>query len=331
MPEDPTPASGVIDQLIAGVEPAVVATTGPRYLGSSSVAPSPPPPPPNCSSRPGTSRPTTICRRPRPPSSRRSPALGSRICSAFPPASPPASSPGPRGPTRSAWPPPATRCSPVLAGTSSKTAYSRAACPGGRHRRTTRHHRPHAPPPGLRRRCPRTGRHRRQWRHRGRGAGRRAGAGAARSHHRVSPSRQREHRRLRRPGCRRPGSARARGLGACRRGLRAVGGGQSHHSPSGRGPRSRRLVGHRRTQMAQRSVRLGVRILRRSRCARGRHGLHGRLPGRRGARRSSVSWGLCPRVVTPGPGRGDLGRHSSARTHRDRRTRGPMLHAGPPG
>jgi glutamate/tyrosine decarboxylase-like PLP-dependent enzyme len=33
VPEDPTPASGVIDQLIAGVEPAVVATTGPRYFG----------------------------------------------------------------------------------------------------------------------------------------------------------------------------------------------------------------------------------------------------------------------------------------------------------
>jgi glutamate/tyrosine decarboxylase-like PLP-dependent enzyme len=33
VPEDPTPASGVIDQLIAGVEQAVVATTGPRYFG----------------------------------------------------------------------------------------------------------------------------------------------------------------------------------------------------------------------------------------------------------------------------------------------------------
>ena len=33
VPEDPTPASGVIDQLIEGVEPAVVATTGPRYFG----------------------------------------------------------------------------------------------------------------------------------------------------------------------------------------------------------------------------------------------------------------------------------------------------------
>ena len=33
LPEGPTPASDVIDQLIAGVEPAVVATTGPRYFG----------------------------------------------------------------------------------------------------------------------------------------------------------------------------------------------------------------------------------------------------------------------------------------------------------
>ncbi len=33
VPEDPTPASDVIDQLIAGVEPAVVATSGPRYFG----------------------------------------------------------------------------------------------------------------------------------------------------------------------------------------------------------------------------------------------------------------------------------------------------------
>lgn len=33
LPEAPTPASAVIDQLIAGVESAVVATTGPRYFG----------------------------------------------------------------------------------------------------------------------------------------------------------------------------------------------------------------------------------------------------------------------------------------------------------
>jgi glutamate/tyrosine decarboxylase-like PLP-dependent enzyme len=33
LPEEPTPASDVIDQLITGVEPAVVATTGPRYFG----------------------------------------------------------------------------------------------------------------------------------------------------------------------------------------------------------------------------------------------------------------------------------------------------------
>jgi glutamate/tyrosine decarboxylase-like PLP-dependent enzyme len=33
VPEEPTSASAVIDQLIAGVEPAVVATTGPRYFG----------------------------------------------------------------------------------------------------------------------------------------------------------------------------------------------------------------------------------------------------------------------------------------------------------
>jgi glutamate/tyrosine decarboxylase-like PLP-dependent enzyme len=33
VPEKPLPASDVIDQLIAGVEPAVVASTGPRYFG----------------------------------------------------------------------------------------------------------------------------------------------------------------------------------------------------------------------------------------------------------------------------------------------------------
>ena len=33
VPETATPASDVIDQLIAGVEPAVIATTGPRYFG----------------------------------------------------------------------------------------------------------------------------------------------------------------------------------------------------------------------------------------------------------------------------------------------------------
>ena len=33
LPDDPSPASEVIDQLVAGVEPAMVATTGPRYFG----------------------------------------------------------------------------------------------------------------------------------------------------------------------------------------------------------------------------------------------------------------------------------------------------------
>jgi hypothetical protein len=33
LPEGPRPAESVIDQLVAGLEPAVVATTGPRYFG----------------------------------------------------------------------------------------------------------------------------------------------------------------------------------------------------------------------------------------------------------------------------------------------------------
>src|SRR5271165_4481993 len=33
LPDDPSPADVVVDQLVAAVEPAMVATTGPRYFG----------------------------------------------------------------------------------------------------------------------------------------------------------------------------------------------------------------------------------------------------------------------------------------------------------
>ena len=77
LPDGPAPAGEVVDQLVAAVEPAMVATTGPRYFGfviggaldaatAADVL------------AVGWDQPrTTTCRRRRPPWSRRSPGPGS--------------------------------------------------------------------------------------------------------------------------------------------------------------------------------------------------------------------------------------------------------------
>ena len=84
LPDRPTPAGEVIDQLVAAVGPAMVATTGPRYFGfviggaldaatAADVLAI------------GWDQPrTTTCRRRRQPSSRRSPAPGSLSFSVSP-------------------------------------------------------------------------------------------------------------------------------------------------------------------------------------------------------------------------------------------------------
>ena len=74
---------------------------------------------------------------------------------------------------------------------------------------------------------------------------------------------QREHRRVRRPARRLRRGARARWLGARGRRVRAVGGGQPGAPAPHRRRRAGRLVGMRRAQVAQRPVRLGLRVLSR--------------------------------------------------------------------
>ena len=77
LPDGPTPAGEVVGQLVAAVEPAMVATTGPRYFGfviggaldAATAA--------DVLAVGWDQRRTTICRRRRPPSSRRSPEPGS--------------------------------------------------------------------------------------------------------------------------------------------------------------------------------------------------------------------------------------------------------------
>ena len=56
LPDGLAPAGEVVDQLAAAVEPAMVATTGPRYFGFVVGVPSTLRPQPRCSPRAGTSR-----------------------------------------------------------------------------------------------------------------------------------------------------------------------------------------------------------------------------------------------------------------------------------
>ena len=123
-------------------------------------------------------------------------------------------------------------------------------------------------------------------------AGRRPGEDARRAacrcprkrdiaHDRVRPGRRGEHGSVRRPGADRRRLARARRLGPRRRRVRPLG----RREPALRLPRpwSRRsgLVGDRRSQVAQRPVRLRHRDLRPSRDACGRDGVRRPVPGGR--------------------------------------------------
>ncbi len=121
LPDGPAPAGEVVDQLITAVEPAMVATTGPRYFGFVVGVPSTPRLQPRCSPWAGTSRRTTTCRRRCPPWSRRSPGPGSLSFWGSQMTCRPGSLPAPRQPTRCAWPRPAIRCSQTPDGTWSAT------------------------------------------------------------------------------------------------------------------------------------------------------------------------------------------------------------------
>ena len=99
---------------------------------------------------------------------------------------------------------------------------------------------------------------------------------------RLRAGRERQHRGLRRPGARRGGGAIGRSVGPRRRCLRPLGRRQPSHPVTRGGYRARRLVGLRRAQVAQRPVRLGLRLLRASGGARDRDGVHRRLPHRPG-------------------------------------------------
>ena len=81
---------------------------------------------------------------------------------------------------------------------------------------------------------------------------------------------------------RRGGGAIGRSVGPRGRCLRTLGRRQPAHPVTRGGDRARRLVGLRRAQVAQRPVRLGLRVLRASGGARDRDGVHRRLPHRPG-------------------------------------------------
>ena len=99
---------------------------------------------------------------------------------------------------------------------------------------------------------------------------------------RLRAGRERQHRGLRRPGARRGGRPRGRSVGPRRRCVRPLGRRRPAHAVTRRGDRARRLVGLRRAQVAQRPVRLRLRVLRASGGARDRDGIHRRLPHRPG-------------------------------------------------
>ena len=96
------------------------------------------------------------------------------------------------------------------------------------------------------------------------------------------------------------------------------------------GHRARRLVGDRRAQVAQRPLRLRLRVLRPPRGPRGRHVVHRRLPdrARRGPGAGAVR--LRARVVAASPRLRHVGRAARARPRGRGRPRRAVLRAGPP-
>ena len=83
---------------------------------------------------------------------------------------------------------------------------------------------------------------------------------------------------------------RAGAWAARRRRLRAVGGGQPARAAPRRRGRARRLVGHRRAQVAERPVRLGHRLLRDTGAHRAAMARAGRLPAPAGGGARPVDW-----------------------------------------
>ena len=198
--------------------------------------------------------------RPRPARPRPRPAPGSRSCSASRPRRRAGSSPAPRRRTRSGWPPAGTTCSPPPAGTSPATACTaRRGCGSSRT--------PSGTPPS-------TGR-----------CGCSGSATATSSSSTPTPTARSTVDALRgvldgRPDgpvivCLQSGNVNTgacddlraaceavherRWLGARRRRVRAVGGGQPGVPAPQRRRRAGGLVEHRRAQVAQRPVRRGVR------------------------------------------------------------------------
>ena len=332
-PKTSTPASDVIDQLIAGVEPAVVATTGPRYfgfvIGGALAAPTaaellvaglgpaglqPPVVTFLCGRRGGAGAwltellglPHGVSRRIRHRRSSRQHCL-----------------PGGR-------PPPGARRRRL--GRRARRPDGGAPRPGGRHGRTARHHRPLAPPSWPRRRCPRTGRTMPtgQRCHRGRRTGQRVlEAGYLRSDHRVPPGRQREHRRLRRPGRRVPVVHERGGWvhvdGAF--GLWAAASPTTRHLVAGL--ETGRLVGHRRPQWLNVPYDSGYAFCADPDAHAAAMAYSAAYLVEGGTSRRAVSRGLRPRVLAPRLGVWRPGPPSPARTPRDGRARRTVLRIGP--
>ena len=209
LPEHPTAAGDVIADLVAEASPGLPAMGSPRYFGFVVGGALPAGVAADWLSAHGTRTPASRRPRPRPPSSRRSPAVDPRRCSACPPTPRSASSPAARWRTSPRWPRPATACSPMPGGTSSATACGRAADPRRRRRRAPRHR------STARCACSGSARSARcavAADEQGRDARRRARAAledARRADDRLRAGRQREHRRDRSAGRDRGGRARA--------------------------------------------------------------------------------------------------------------------------
>ena len=147
---------------------------------------------------------------------------------------------------------------------------------------------------------------------------------------RLRPGREREHRSLRRPQRRHVRRCRGRGVGARRWCLRALGRSQPGDEASRRRNRGGGLVGVRRPQVAERAVRLRIRVL----CASGRP-CRSRWSTRPRTSRAGRRPGLRRRrfragVVAPGTRVRRVGRAPRARPIGRRRSDRALVRARPP-